>query len=94
MPRERKRFSAEFKGEVALEALRGVRTTNQIATERGVHPNLVANWKKQAAAALPSIFSNGASREAEDREKLTEKLYEEIGRLKVELDWFKKKSGC
>ncbi len=89
MSRQRKRFSAEFKGEVALEALRGVRTMNEIATQRGVHPTLVAGWKKQALAGLAGIFANGQGPEAREREKLAERLYEEIGRLKMELDWLK-----
>lgn len=88
---KRRRFSASFKAEVALEALKGEKTLNEIAAERRVHPNQVAAWKKQAVQGLPEVFSEGHGRKASDGERLAEQLYEQIGRLKVELDWLKKK---
>lgn len=90
MGAKRRRFSASFKAEVALEALKGSKTINEIAAERRVHPNQVAAWKKQAAQGLPEVFSEGHGRDSQE-EHLTEQLYEQIGRLKVELDWLKKK---
>ena len=86
---KRRRFSAAFKAEVALEALKGHRTINEIALERKVHPNQVTTWKKQAVEGLPEVFSDGRSRGATEDEHLAEQLYEQIGRLKVELDWLK-----
>jgi len=88
---KRRRFSAAFKAEVALEALRGHKTINEIASERTVHPNQVMGWKKQAAQGLPEVFSEGHGRGAKEDEQLVERLYEQIGRQKVELDWLKKK---
>jgi putative transposase len=93
MRRERKQHSAEAKAKVALEALRGLRTVNEIASEYGVHPTQVAQWKKQAAAGLSEVFSNGRARQEHAESELRDRLYEEIGRLKFELDWLKKKLG-
>ena len=88
---KRRRFSASFKAEVALEALKGNRTINEIAAERRVHPNQVTTWKKQAVQGLPEVFSEGHGGKDSEEERLAEQLYEQIGRLKVELDWLKKK---
>ena len=88
---KRRRFSADFKAEVALEALKGHRTINEIAAEHKVHPNQVAAWKKHAALGLTEVFSEGHGRKTSDDERLVERLYEQIGRQKVELDWLKKK---
>jgi transposase-like protein len=87
----RKKYSSEFKSKVALEALKGQRTLNEIASEFGVHPNQISQWKQQLKNALPDIFSKNGTRSNSDSEKLEARLYQEIGRLKVELDWFKKK---
>lgn len=89
MNEKRRRFSASFKAEVALEAIRGKRTINEIASERGIHPHQVVMWKKQAVESLNGAFADRrrpAGKEAEE----TSQLYEQIGRLKVELDWLKK----
>lgn len=90
---QRKHHSAEFKAKVALEALKGDKTINEIAGANQVHPNQVSNWKKEAQAGLVELFSTkrGGKIQAEANEK--EALYSQIGRLKVELDWLKKKSG-
>ena len=77
---------------MALAAIRGVSTVQEIASKHEVHPTLVAKWKKEALAGLPAVFSNGAVRHDKDGERLREQLYEQIGRLKVENDWLKKKS--
>ena len=88
---KRRRFSDEFKAEVTLEALKGHRTINEIAAQYKVHPNQVAAWKKQAAQGLAEVFSQGHGRKMADEERLVERLYEQIGRQKVEIDWLKKK---
>lgn len=89
----RKRYSAELKAKVALEAIKGQKTTNEIAAEYGVHPSQIAQWKKQALDELPQIFSSGRNDQKRSEEELTATLYQEIGHLKVQLDWLKKKSG-
>ena len=93
MKRERNRYDAALKAKVALEALKGQRTTNEIATAYGVHPSLVAQWKKQVLEQLPEIFSGGRARQEQQDEELRDQLYQQIGQLKVELDWLKKKAG-
>lgn len=92
--RKRRRHSAEFKVRVALEAIRERRTVNEIAGESGVHPTQVSAWKKQVLDALPTVLGRGEAQEAVQREQMESGLYEEIGRLKVELDWLKKKYGA
>jgi putative transposase len=85
-----KKYSAEFKAKVALEAIKGLKTLNEIAGETGVHPNQITHWKKQALAELPGVFSNRRSQDQKAQEDLTAELYQQIGQLKVELDWLKK----
>ena len=92
MKGKRRQHSAELKSRVALEAIRGVTTVQEIASKYEVHPTLVAKWKKEALAGLPGVFSNGADRRDKSEERLREQLYEQIGRLKVENDWLKKKA--
>ena len=89
----RTRHSAEFKAKVALEAIRGERTANEIASAYGIHPTQLAQWKKTAVTELPHIFSDKRVRTDQDQEALRDRLYQQIGQLKVELDWLKKKSG-
>jgi len=93
MKRERKRYDGTLKAKVALEAIKGQRTVNEIAASYGIHPHQVAQWKKQVLEQLPEIFSNGRARSQLADEELRDRLYQEIGQLKVELDWLKKKSG-
>lgn len=90
---QRRRHSAEFKAKVALEAIRGQRTSNEIASAYGVHPVQVAQWKKQALEELPQAFADRRTKAAQDEEALRAELYQQIGQLKVELDWMKKKAG-
>jgi transposase-like protein len=90
---QRKRHGAEFKAKVALEALKGQRTINEIAAEYQVHPNQVGQWRKELLKNASGIFSGEIVRKEEAEEKLKEKLYSQIGQLKVELDWLKKKTG-
>ena len=91
---QRKTFSAEFKAKVALAALKGDKTINEIAGEHEVHPNQVTTWKKEALAGLVEVFSGKRGRKSRSLSGVDpETLYSQIGRLKVELDWLKKKSG-
>ena len=87
----RKKYGAEFKGKVALEALKEQRTISEIASEFGVHPNQVSQWKKEALEGLSRVFTGPKGSPAQQDEKLKEQLYSQIGQLKVELDWLKKK---
>jgi transposase len=93
MPRTRKTHPPSLKARVAVEAIRGVHTTAEIAKKFDIHPNLVANWKRQALEQLPAIFTGPAAiKHDTDAEK--DALYQQIGRLKVELDFLKKRTGC
>ena len=93
MHRIRRKHSAEFKAKVALEAIRETQTAASIGSQYAVHAIQVAKWKKQAIEGLSEIFSTERGREARAQEELVPRLYQQIGELKVELDWFKKKSG-
>lgn len=88
---QRKRHSAEVKAKVALEAIKGHKTVNEIASEYGVHPTQIAQWKKQVLEELPEIFSQRRQKGAQQEEALKDALFQQIGQLKVELDWLKKK---
>ncbi len=90
---QRKRHSAALKAKVALEAIRGERTVNELAGLYQVHPSQIAAWKRRALEGLPDLFGDGRARARKDEEALKARLYQEIGQLKVELDFLKKKSG-
>jgi transposase-like protein len=90
---QRKKHSAEFKAKVALEALKGLKTINEIASEVQVHPTQINLWKKQLTEEIPTIFANSRGQKQKSEDDLTASLYQQIGQLKVELDWVKKKSG-
>lgn len=87
----RKRHSSEFKAKVALEALKGQKTLNELSSEFGIHPVQIAQWKKQLVEGLPSVFESHSGRQEQAEEALVAQLYQEIGQLKVELDWLRKK---
>lgn len=92
--RKRKVFSAQQKAKVAFEAIRGVKTANEIAQQFGVHPTQVSQWKKELQEQAPGLFEGKRGpKVATDPASGSERLYSEIGRLKMELDWLKKKSG-
>jgi transposase-like protein len=93
MPGHRKRYDATFKAKVAIEAIKGQRTVNEIASAFQIHPHQVTQWKKQALQQLSEVFSNGKVRADMEDEELRNRLYQEIGQLKIELEWLKKKSG-
>lgn len=83
----RRRFTADFKARVALEALRGDRTIQEIAAKHQVHPNQVSAWKRQAMDGLGAVFSNGAERAGRDHEAEIKELHAKIGQLTVERDF-------
>lgn len=91
MKKGRRNHSAAFKAKVAVEAIKGVKSIAELASEFEVHPNQISQWKSQALGELPGVFSRRRKREQESADALTERLYQEIGRLKVDLDWLKKK---
>lgn len=93
MGQKRRRFPAEFKAKVALAAFRSDKTLNELAAQFEIHPNQIYAWRNQLKEAAREVFGNGRSRRAESDEQLVAQLYEEIGRLKVEVDWLKKKLG-
>jgi transposase-like protein len=93
MKSQRRHHSAEFKAKVALEAIKGLRTTNEIAAAYGIHPVLLSQWKKQVLEELPQVFSSQRAKAAADEENFRDRLYQQIGQLQFELDWLKKKVG-
>lgn len=93
MRKQRQQYSSEFKAKVALETIKGTRTVNEIAAHYEVHPTQVAQWKKQALEHLRAGFESGRQANERADEELQNALYQQIGQLKVELDWVKKKAG-
>ncbi len=90
---KRKRYTAEFKAKVAMDALRGELTASQLATKHGVHQPLVGEWKRQAMEGLVSVFAGGTKEKEGLREEELEKLHAKIGQLVVERDFLAKASG-
>jgi putative transposase len=91
MSRTRKQHTAAFKAQVALAALKGDRTVNELAGQFGIHPTLIHGWKKHLFTGAEQVFANGAKTTAVEAEAVQAELYEQIGRLKMELEWLKKK---
>lgn len=92
MSEKRKRYTAAEKAKIALEAIKSENTLAQISSKYGAHATQINTWKKQAIALLPDIFSDKNKQEVTNYEKQLSELYEQIGRLKVENDFLKKKS--
>ena len=92
MGRIRKSYSSAFKAKVALEAIKKEKTMAQLSSEYGVHSNQINQWRKRLLEELPEIFSKKRQKKEKDIEDLQAELYRQIGQLKVELDWLKKKS--
>ena len=91
---KRRTHTAEFKAKVALEALREQKTMNELAQEYGVHPKMIGQWKLELQNQAKVVFSGKrGTKAADENNKTTENLYCEIGKLKMSLDWLKKKSG-
>ncbi len=93
MSTKRKRHSAEFKANVALEAVKGVQTLQQLAKDFQVHPAQITIWKQPLTGQVASRFQRGPTRTGLATEEALCQAYEKIGRLDVELDWLKKKLG-
>lgn len=94
MARKRRTFTKAFKAKVALAAIRGDRSAGELAKHFRVHPNQVSTWKAKLLSEAPELFEDGRARRArESDEPSSEELYEQIGRLKMELEWLKKKSA-
>ncbi len=83
----RRRFTADFKAKVALEAIRGDKPIQEIAARNKVHPNQVSTWKRQAMEGLGAVFSNGADRTRQDHDTEVRDLHAKIGELTVERDF-------
>ena len=95
MSDKRRRFGRQFKAKVGLEALKEIRTINELSSQFGVHPNQISLWKKEIRENAVELFGPAKNRLDPDLlNKETAPLYEQIGRLKVELDWLKKKLSC
>lgn len=91
MKNQRKQYSPVFKAKVALEAVKGVRTLNELAGQFELHPTQIVQWKKRLVEGATGLFSGRVERQQEQEAALRDRLYQEIGQLKVELDWLKKK---
>jgi putative transposase len=89
----RKHHTAEFKAKVAIAAIKGEHTASELASMYWVHPTQIGVWKNQAMAELAQVFSSRRSSAVRAQEDLTASLYQQIGQLKVELDWLKKKAS-
>ena len=94
MAAKRKSHTAAFKAQVALAAHKGDRTVNELAGHYGVHPTLIHAWKKQLVQGAEEIFGSPAKPASADAEARQAELFEQIGRLKMELEWLKKKSAA
>lgn len=93
MPRTRRRFDSAFKAKVALEAVRGLKTTSELAKQFKLHPNQITIWKKQLLTGAQEVFEGQSSKPSKSNEPEASELYEQIGRLKMELEWLKKKAA-
>lgn len=90
---KRKKYSKELKSKVAIAAIKGHKTANEIASEFGIHSSIVNRWKKQALEAMPEIFAGKFTRNDKEAQAEKDRLYQQIGKLQVELDWLKKNTG-
>lgn len=91
MKKKRRTHSAEFKSQVALEAIKGIKTLSEIAREYEVHPVQVTQWKKELQERLPEVFGRKSAFDEQKAEKQEQRLHQKIGQLTVEVDWLKKK---
>ena len=87
----RKQFTNEFKAKVAMEALKGIKTMSELASEYGVHPTQITSWKSQLKDHAAEVFGNPHDKSGKEQKELIEQLYKNIGRMQVENDWLKKK---
>ena len=90
---KRNNYAKEFKARVALAAIRGDKTVNELASEYDVHPTQINQWKRQALESLPEVFGSKKPRQEAAQEAERNRLFQQIGKLQVEVDWLKKKTG-
>lgn len=88
----KRNYDAVFKAKVAIEAVKEEKTISQLSSEYGIHGNLIGKWKQHLLNELPILFSDRRKRTEKEREELKDELYRQIGQLKVEVEWLKKKS--
>ncbi len=93
MTKKRKKYSSQFKFKVALEAVKGQRTINEIASSNNIHSNQVSIWKKRLLVEGPTVFGQQTAKKLEEQTAREAELFEQIGRLKMELEWLKKKAA-
>lgn len=93
MTKKRKVHTPEFKTKVAIDAIKGLKTSSELASQYQVHPVQISTWKKLAIESMPEGFRRGKTQKQKSEAELTAPLYEEIGRLKMQLDWLKKKTA-
>lgn len=89
----KRQHSPEFKTQVILEVLKENKTVGEIGSQFSLHPTQIRKWREQALAGLKNIFTEKSGRELAERDKLIDELYKQVGQLKVESDWLKKKMG-
>ena len=92
MTTKRKQYSNDFKLKIALEAVKGVKTVSQLASEYNVHPTQIGTWKKQLVQQGNTLFTRPNDQQQREQQDKEAALYEQIGRLKMELEWLKKKA--
>jgi len=93
MSKERRQYTSQFKFRVALEALKETQSISEIGSQYEIHPTQVKQWKRQLREGGASVFENGQSSQKRQQESIETELYEQIGRLKMELEWLKKKAA-
>jgi len=89
----RRKHTPEFKTQVVLELLKETKTVGEIGSQYSIHPTLAGKWRSLAIEGLKGIFTEKSGKDLAQRDKLIDELYKQIGQLKVELDWLKKKMG-
>ena len=93
MSKQRRRFSADYKFRVALEAAKGQQTISELAGKHSLHPNQISQWKRQLLEDGVDVFTRNGSQDQQEQAVVQSELYEQIGRLKMELEWVKKKAA-
>jgi transposase-like protein len=93
MSKQRRRFNSDFKFRVALEAAKGQQTISELAGKYSLHPNQISQWKRQLLEEGPAVFAHNGSQDHQEQAAMQSELYEQIGRLKMELEWLKKKAA-
>jgi len=93
MSKQRRRFSADYKFRVALEAAKGQQTISELAGKHSLHPNQISQWKRQLLEEGADVFARNGSQDQQEQAVVQSELYEQIGRLKMELEWVKKKAA-